>query len=191
MATKAERGGSRWTLAFWAAAALLLLTPLVAMQFTDEVNWTTFDFAFAAGMLGSVGLGLELAFRRSNSPAYRIAAALALAAGFLTVWITGAVGIVGSERDDANLLFLGVLVVALAGALVARFRSAGMAWAMIAAAVAQLLVPPVAWFGWPETRAVVFAPEVVGSTVVFTAMWLISAWLFRRAAFHRETRSAR
>jgi hypothetical protein len=182
MTANTERGaGSRWTMIFWVAAALALLTPLVAMRFTDEVNWTTFDFAFAAGMLGSVGLGLELAFRRSRSPAYRLATALALAAGFLIVWITGAVGIVGSERDDANLLFLGVLIVALLGALVARFRSAGMAWAMIAAAVAQLLVPPVAWVVWPEARAVVLAPEVLGSTVVFTAMWLISAWLFRRA----------
>ena len=182
MATKAERGaGSRWTSLFWVAAGLLLFAPLVAMQFTDEVAWTTFDFAFAAGMLGAVGLGLELAFRKSPSPAYRLAAAIALAAGLLTVWITGAVGIVGSEHEPANLLFLGVIPVALVGALVARFRSAGMAWAMIAATVAQLLVPLVAWIAWPQARPLILAPEVPGSTVVFTAMWLTSAWLFRRA----------
>src|SRR5688572_1498884 len=94
MAAKTAGGGSRWTLVFWVAAALALLTPVVAMRFTDEVAWTTFDFAFAAGMLGGVGLGLELVFRKSASTAYRIAAAIALAAGLLIVWITGAVGIV-------------------------------------------------------------------------------------------------
>ena len=187
----ARRRGRSWMLAFWVAAALALLLPLAAMQFTDEVDWTAFDFAFAAGMLGGVGLGLELAIRRTSSTAYRVAAALALAAALLTVWITGAVGIVGSAREPANLLVLGVLGVALAGALLARFRPAGMAWTMAAAALAQLLVPFAAWIAWPEARPMILSPEVPGSTVVFAGTWLLSAWLFRRAASHRESRSAR
>ena len=169
-------------LALWGGAGLLLLAPLIAMQFTDEVAWTTFDFAFAAGMLGGIGLGLELAVRRTGSAAYRIGAAVALAAAFFLVWITGAVGIIGSERDDANLLYGGVLLAALVGALAARFRPAGLAWAMAAAALAQVMVPVMAWSIWPGSRASLLAPEVLGSTVVFAALWLVSAWLFRKAA---------
>ena len=180
--TTSHRSPIPWRNLGWGGAALLLLAPLVAMQFTREVAWTPFDFAFAAGMLGGVGLGLELAFRKSRSAAYRIAAAIALAAGLLTVWITGAVGIIGSERDDANLLFFGVLLVALAGALAARFRPAGMALAMSAAALAQLMVPFAAWLIWPESRPAILAPEVAGSTAVFAGLWLASAWLFRKAA---------
>jgi len=45
------RRGSRWRIAAWAAAALLLLLPLVAMQFTDEVVWDVADFAFAGALL--------------------------------------------------------------------------------------------------------------------------------------------
>jgi hypothetical protein len=39
------RGGSRRRLAAWATAAILLLLPLIAMPFTDEVNWDETDFA--------------------------------------------------------------------------------------------------------------------------------------------------
>ena len=42
MAASAERGGGwrrrRWRIAAWTGAALMLLLPSVAMQFTDEVN---------------------------------------------------------------------------------------------------------------------------------------------------------
>src|SRR5688572_13882947 len=102
-AGKSEGGGSRWRPAGWAVAALILLLPLIAMQFTDEVDWSMFDFAFAAVLLGGLGLGLELAVRKTDNAAYRLAAAVALAAAFLLVWVNGAVGIIGSEQDDANL----------------------------------------------------------------------------------------
>ena len=94
------------------------------MRFTDEVDWTAFDFVFMAALLGGVGLGLELAVRKTRNVAYRMAACAALAAAFLLIWINGAVGIIGSEQEDANLLYGGVLGVALIGAAAARFRPA-------------------------------------------------------------------
>ena len=39
-----ERRGSVWRIAAWGLAGLILLLPLVAMQFTDEVEWTASDF---------------------------------------------------------------------------------------------------------------------------------------------------
>lgn len=38
-------------------AAGLLLLPLVAMQFTDDVVWDAFDFVFMGTLPGGVGLG--------------------------------------------------------------------------------------------------------------------------------------
>ena len=175
------RGAVPWRVLGWGAAGLLLLTPLVAMQFTDEVKWTGFDFAFAAAMLGVVGVGLELAARVANS-AYRLASALALGAAFLIVWATGAVGIVGDEGEPANLLFLGVPAVALLGAVLAGFRRTGMAPAMGAAALAQLAAPVVAWFAMPAAREALLRPEVPAATGVFTGLWLLSAFLYRKAA---------
>lgn len=179
MAGNVGRRGSRWSLAVWGAAAVLLLAPLVAMQFTDEVAWDAFDFAFMGVLIGSVGLGFELAVRKSANGAYRVAAGAALTAAILLVWINAAVGIIGSEQEAANLLYTGVLAVALVGALAARFRPAGMARAMIAAALAQALVPAIA----PAlgSGALAWSPQVLGLTGGFTAIWLLSAWLFRKA----------
>ena len=185
MATQTGRDGAwrrfPWRILGWGTAGLLLLLPLVAMQFTQELNWTASDFVFAAVMFGSVGLGLELAVRK-GSRAFTGACGLALGASFLSVWITGAVGIIGSEREDANILFMAVILVALLGSVAALFRRRGMARAMAAAAVAEVSVPFVALLVWPEAQEAVLRAEVPVSVLVLTGMWLTSAWLFRRAA---------
>lgn len=77
---------TKWSAARWTAPALLLLVPLIAMQFTDEVVWTAFDFAFAAVMLfGAAGL-YELAARRIERPAMRLLAGALILGGMMFVW---------------------------------------------------------------------------------------------------------
>ena len=61
--------GGRWRVIGWGVAVGLLILPFIAMRFTGEVNWTASDFVFAAVLLGSVGLGMEFAVRRSSSAA--------------------------------------------------------------------------------------------------------------------------
>jgi hypothetical protein len=178
----AKRSGYLWRLVGWSAALLVLLLPFAAMQFSPGVNWSPGDFMLMAVLLGGAGLGLELAFRKTLSGAYRTGAACALAAGFLTVVVNGAVGIIGSEQEAANLLYLGAPLIALAGAAVARLRAAGMAAAAGAAAVATALVPVVASSVGPVPSVPVWSAEIVGATAVLAALWLLAAWLFRRAA---------
>ena len=174
------RRGNRWRVAAWGTAAGLVLLPLLAMQFTDEVDWTAFDFAFAATLVAGVGVTYELAVRVSASRAYRAAVGVALAAGFLMIWVNGAVGIIGSEDNPANWIYAGVLAVAVVGAFVARFEAEAMARALVATATAQVLVAVIALVaGWGFTGPI---------TVFFGGLWLTSAWLFRRAA--REQASA-
>jgi len=163
-----------WRLARWAGAGALLLLPLLAMQFTAEVRWDLPDFAFAGFLVLVTGLLYELAARRAASPAYRAGAAVALATGFVLVWANAAVGVIGSEDNPANLMFHGVLAIGLLGALAARLRARGMALALAATAAAQVAADVVAVSnGWG------FAGPV---TVFFAALWLASAWLFRKAA---------
>lgn len=65
-------GGKRanlWRMVGWGTAALTLLAPLAAMPFTDEVAWDPFDFALMGVLAGGVGLGGELAVRKTGDAA--------------------------------------------------------------------------------------------------------------------------
>lgn len=60
-----------WRRVVWGPAAFLLLLPLVAMQFTEEVNWGAVDFiAFGAMLLAACG-AFELTTRLSGNSTYR------------------------------------------------------------------------------------------------------------------------
>jgi hypothetical protein len=162
-----------WRAAMWGGAALLLLLPLVAMQFTDEMRWDGKDF-LALGMMLLVACGAgELVLKR-RGVAYRFAAALAIAGAFLTVWVHLAVGIIGDSDHPANLMFAGVLGVGLVGACIARLRPQRLMRVMIAMAICQSLVAAICLaVGWLDGLA---------ASAALTALWLASAWMFRRAA---------
>lgn len=172
-ASAGARRRNRWSLAIWVGAALLLLVPAVAMQFTSEVDWTASDFVVLGAMLSVACGAYELAARITGNTLYRAAVGIAIATAFLTVWVNGAVGMLGSEDNPANLMFGGVLAVGFVGSAVARFRPRGMARALVATALAQTLVAVIAAVaGWGD---------IAVATVFFGALWLASAWLFRRA----------
>jgi hypothetical protein len=164
--------GSPWRIAGWGLAVSVLLLPFVAMQFTRQVSWTGSDFIFAAVLIGGVGLLLELTVRMSDNGYYRAGVGLALAVSFLTIWATGAVGMIGDEGNPLNLMFAGVLLLALLGAAVARFRPVGMASVMLLAAVAQLAASVIGAFTDP--RGGIFS-------ALFAVFWLASAAMFRQA----------
>ncbi len=168
--------GSTLRIAVWGGAAALMLAPVVAMQVSDGMAWDSADFILVGAML-LAGCGLfELLMRRSDSWAYRAGAGVAVAAAFLLFLAAGAVGIIGSEDERVNLLYLGVIALGLGGALVARFRPRGMARAMAATAAAQVLAGIVGVSLVPDMRGFLIG------TALFTPMWLLSAWLFARAA---------
>jgi hypothetical protein len=123
---------------------LLLLVPLFAMHFTDEVRWNLADFVVAGALLFGAGATYELLARRTDNLAYRAAVGVAVATALVLVWANLAVGLIGSEDNPANLMYLGVLAVGIVGTLGARFRARGMARALLAMALAQALIAGVA-----------------------------------------------
>jgi hypothetical protein len=178
-------------LSVWAVVvALLLLIPLVLTIRDGGVegvgwNWTLFDFVFMWILLFGAGLVYELLARKMNSVAYRAAVGLAVLTSVLLVWINGAVGIIGSEDNPANLLYGAVLITGLIGASIARLEPRGMSRTLFATAIAQVLVPVIAFIIWRPD----FSPgvlQVFGLNAVFAALWVGSALLFRQA-YHAKS----
>lgn len=75
---------------------ILLLIPFLAMQFTEEVNWTISDFIVAGILLLGTGLICEFTLRKIKETKYRILACIIVILLFLIVWIELAVGIFGT-----------------------------------------------------------------------------------------------
>ncbi len=130
---------------------------------------------------------MVLKARKPHNSNYKFAVGLALAAALLLFWVNGALGIIGSGDNDANMMYAGVLAVGFAGALLARFQPTGMAHAMFATASAQLMVAVIASSaglgstdpGWPR--------ELWILTGFFSALWVGSALLFRKAAVQEQS----
>lgn len=175
MARTMDNGGAaRWLRPLaWSAAVALVLAPLVAMQFTREVNWTASDFLFAAVLVGGVGLAFEAVVRVSRDRAYRAGAALTLCACFFLTWSNLAVGYIGSEDNPYNLWFFGVVAIVLLGAMLSGLRPRGMALTAAAAGVAHAVIGAVGFAQDTRTGPI---------TLVFVAVWLGSARLFQIAA---------
>lgn len=72
-----------WRIAGWGSLLALLTLPALAMQMTNEVNWTAGDFIFAAILLGLVGTVVELALRFARPGAPRIGYLIAGFTAFL------------------------------------------------------------------------------------------------------------
>ena len=150
--------------------------------------WDVVDFTVFGAMLLGVGVIYTLAKRKANSTTYRFAVGVALAAAFILIWVNGAVGIIGDESNDANMMYFGVLTVGIIGAIIARFQPHGMVRALYATALAQAAVAMIALIAGLGSTAPIWPKDVLILTGFFVALWLLSAWLFRNAA--REQLSA-
>ena len=74
----------------------ILLIPLIAMQFTSEMNWDAFDFAIAGVLLFGIGLAYVLSTMKVRNPRTRLVAFAVFAAVLLLVWVELGVGLIGT-----------------------------------------------------------------------------------------------
>ena len=75
---------------------ILLLIPLIAMQFTDEVNWSVLDFVVMGTLLLFFGFTLDFMIRKVTTTRLKILVAISVIALFLLIWGELAVGIFGT-----------------------------------------------------------------------------------------------
>lgn len=174
------------------ATGSILLLPLVAMQFTDDVAWGPMDFIAAGVLLFGAGLTYELVASRVADHAYRVAVGAAMAVALLLIWVNLAVGLIAfaggpearlpsepEQHNAANVVYLGVLAVGLISAVIGRLRADGMARALLATAIAQALVPVIAEMIWTSQVTPVEASwSLFGVNGFFVALWAGSASCF-------------
>lgn len=79
-----------------ALAIAILFIPLIAMNITNEVNWTLFDFIVVGVLLVGTGLTLELILRKIKTLKYRILLGIVLFITLFLIWAELAVGIFGT-----------------------------------------------------------------------------------------------
>jgi hypothetical protein len=93
--TKTEDGPKvpLWRVVLWGAIAALLVLPLVAMQFTSEVDWGPEDFAFAALLLVGAGAAFELAAWKVRDLTGRLVLGAVLLGAVALIWADAAVGV--------------------------------------------------------------------------------------------------
>ncbi len=76
--------------------AMLLMAPLLAVQFTDEVRWDLADCIVIGTLLIGTGLLYELGVKKLRSSTHRIIFTAVLIAIFLLIWAELAVGVFGT-----------------------------------------------------------------------------------------------
>lgn len=77
-------------------AGLILSIPLIAMQFTTEVDWNLFDFVIMGILLFGTAIAIEIILRNVKSSNSRIIFCAIVLVGLFLIWAELAVGIFGT-----------------------------------------------------------------------------------------------
>lgn len=78
------------------ATLAILAIPLIAMQFSDQVNWGVADFIVGGILIFGVAIALDIGRRKLKNRKYRNLILLIIVLAFLLIWAELAVGIFGS-----------------------------------------------------------------------------------------------
>lgn len=149
------------------------------------MDWTLADYAVAGALLaGAAGAGW-IGLRAGRGPAFRLGAGLGAATGLALVFVSGAVGLVGAAANDANALFLILVLAVAAGAWLTRSRPGGLARVFAGAAGAQALVGAGALALGVGREGALWPLDVIAASAVFALLWLAAAALVARDAATR------
>lgn len=99
-------------------------------------------------------------------------------------WVSGAVGIIWSENNPANLMYRSIPALLLVGSIISRLRPQGMKWTLLLTSFVQILIPLIALFVWPA-KASRWDAGVIGVFIVnslFVVPFIVSALLFGKVS---------
>jgi hypothetical protein len=173
---------SRGILIIAAVTGVLLLIPLIAMQFTNEVNWTGSDFLVAGALLFTIGAFHVIATRNARNLMHRVAMGLGMGAMLLMIWANLAVGIIGSGPNAGNLMYIAVVIIAVVGIVRSHFLPDGMGRAMFGIVLSLVFVTGIALLTGMDRYPGSSMNEILGVNAFLAAPFILSGLLFRHLA---------
>lgn len=165
-----------------AVTGLLLLIPLIAMQFTDEVKWTGFDFLVAGTLLFAIGSFYVIATKSAPNIMHRVAMAIGLGAMLFMIWVNLAVGIIGAGPNAGNLMYIAVVVIGVIGIVRSRFLPGRMELAMYGIALTLVFVTAIALLTGMDRYPGSSMNEILGVNAFLAAPFVLSGLVFRHVA---------
>lgn len=165
---------------------LILSIPLIAMQFTSEVNWSVGDFIIMGILIFSTALAYVLISRYAPNFIYRAAIGAAIGTTFLMVWANLAVGLIGAGPHAGNLMYIGVVAVVIMGTYFSRFTAKGMELAMFGAAFSLVLLAGIALLANMQALPGSSVAEIIAVNAFFAFLYCIGGLLFRYVALHQS-----
>lgn len=157
---------------------LLLSVPLIAMQFTSEVDWGFADFMVMGLLLFGTGSAYVLLTRFASNMIYRAAIALALGTTLFLIWANLAVGLIGSGPNAGNLLYIGVVAVVLVGSIRSRFSASGMERSMYATSFTLVLITGIGLLANMDKYPGSSVKEIILVNAFFAILYAASGFLF-------------
>lgn len=167
-------------------SAFLQIIPLIAKFTLEDMKWDLFDFIAAWILFFSAGVTYRLIARKMSNIIYRSAVGLAIATALFLVWSNLAVGLIGSEDNPANWMFIGVLALGFLGAIITRLQARGMFRVLMAMVIAHGLIVAIALSAGMHLSPESSVNEILGVNALFATLWSGSALLFRKVEIKRE-----
>ena len=160
---------------------VILMLPLMGNMFVEGFDWSPFDFVICGGVLFAAGATFDVVSRQRRSHSYKTAVGIACLAGFLSLWINGAVGVIGDD-ETANLMLVVVpFCLGLVGAAMSQLQPRGMSRTMFAMAAAQAVIPVIALAWVPVAEYSPGVAPVMLLNLFWVASWLAAGMLFRQS----------
>jgi hypothetical protein len=164
------------------ATGLILLVPLVAMQFTEEVKWDMVDFIIIGALVFSTGLSYKLVTRNAYNLVHRVAIGLGLGATLFMIWANLGVGLIGSGPNPGNLMYIGILAVIIIGTIRSHFKPEGMEWAMYLTVLALIIHTLIALLAGMHHYPDSSVNEILSVNGFFAVLFFVSGILFHQVA---------
>jgi len=164
---------------------LILSIPLIAMQFTQEVDWSVGDFIVMGILIFSMAVAYVLLARYAPNFIHRAAIGSSVGSTFFLIWANLAVGLIGAGPHAGNLMYIGVVAVVIIGTYFSRFTAKGMELTMFSAAFSIVLVAVIALLANMQSYPNSSVAEIISVNAFFAFLYCISGLLFRFQALQR------